>query len=90
MEFDWDAANTEHVARHGITIEECEEAYYNGPMVIEYQSRGQERRTLCLGETRAGRLLTFVFTQRQGKVRFVTAYPMHARQREIYGGQKES
>jgi len=31
-----------------------------------------------------GRLLTFVVTKRQGKVRFVTAHPMHNKQREIY------
>src|ERR1035441_8427735 len=29
MEFDWDAANVAHIARHGITPEECEEAYWN-------------------------------------------------------------
>jgi len=27
MEFDWDAANMGHIARHGVTSEECEEAY---------------------------------------------------------------
>jgi uncharacterized DUF497 family protein len=26
MEFDWDAANVAHIAQHGITPEECEEA----------------------------------------------------------------
>ena len=44
----------EHIARHGITPEECEEAYRNGPMV-----------RLCLGETGRGRLLTFVVMQRR-------------------------
>jgi hypothetical protein len=39
MEFDWDAANVAHIAQHGITPEECEEAYKNGPMVIEVQER---------------------------------------------------
>jgi hypothetical protein len=37
MEFDWDAANVDHIARHGATIEECEGAYRNGPMVIEHR-----------------------------------------------------
>jgi hypothetical protein len=31
MEFDWDAANVAHIAQHGITPEECEEAYWNAP-----------------------------------------------------------
>ncbi|MBI3470788.1 MAG: BrnT family toxin [Candidatus Solibacter usitatus] len=89
MIFDWDAANVEHIARHGVTPEECEEAYRNGPMVIERQTRKRERRRLCLGETRTGRLLTLVITERVGKIRFVTAYPMHPKQREIYRGEEE-
>lgn len=39
MLFDWDAGNVKHIARHGITPEECEEAYRNGPMVIERTGR---------------------------------------------------
>jgi uncharacterized DUF497 family protein len=88
MEFDRDAANVAHIARHGISPEECEEAYCNGPMVIEVQERKRECRRLCLGETNAARLLTFAITERKGKIRFVTAHPMHAKQREIYRGEE--
>lgn len=35
------------------------------------------------------RLLTFVVIERKGKVRFVTAYPMHESQRRIYRGEDE-
>jgi uncharacterized DUF497 family protein len=89
MIFDWDASNVEHIAHHGVTAEECEEAYRNGPMVIEHQRRRHERRRLCLGETERGRLLTFVVTERKGKIRFVTAYPMPREQREIYREEEE-
>jgi uncharacterized protein len=84
MEFDWDEANVDHIAQHGVSPEECEQAYLNGPLVIEHQLRSDEHRRLCLGETSAGRLLTFVITERHGKIRFVTAHPMHHKQREIY------
>jgi uncharacterized DUF497 family protein len=57
-------------------------------MVIEVQERKSERRRLCLGETNAARLLTFVITERSDKIRFVTAHPMHAKQREIYRGEE--
>jgi len=77
-----------HIALHGITPEECAEAYSNGPMAIEIQERKRERRLLCLGQTDAGRLLTFVITDREDKIRFVTAHPMHAKQREIYRGEE--
>jgi uncharacterized DUF497 family protein len=68
--------------------EECEEAYWNGPVVIEVQERKSERRRLCLGETNAARLLTFVITERNDKIRFVTAHPMHTRQRDIYRAEE--
>lgn len=84
MIFDWDEANTAHIARHGVTARECEEAYRNRPMVIDRQRRGRERRRLCLGETGRGRRLAFVVTERAGKIRFITAYPMSASQQEIY------
>jgi uncharacterized DUF497 family protein len=87
MIFDWDEANVDHIARHGVTSTECEEAYCNGPLVIEHQRRKRERRRLCLGETNSGRLLTFV-TERRGKLRFVTAYPMPPQMREIYRGEE--
>jgi uncharacterized DUF497 family protein len=87
MIFDWDGANVDHIARHGVTSTECEEAYCNGPLVIKHQRRKRERRRLCLGETNNGRLLTFVVTERHGKIRFVTAYPMPAQMREIYRGE---
>ena len=83
MLFDWDVANVEHIGRHGITADECEEAYRNGPMVIERQRRKHERRRLCLGETNRGRLLTFVVLERAGKIRFVTGCPMDASQGEF-------
>ena len=57
-------------------------------MVMERQRRRRERRRLCLGETNRGRLPTFVVTERRGKIRFVTAYPMHPTQREVYRGEK--
>jgi uncharacterized DUF497 family protein len=43
---------------------------------------------LCLGETNAATLLTFVITERNDKIRFVTARPMHTKQREIYRGEE--
>ena len=57
-------------------------------MVIERQRQRRERRRLCLGETNRGRLPTFVVTERRGKIRFVTAHPMHPTQREIHRGEK--
>jgi len=40
-------------------------------------------------ETQSGRLLTFVVIERGGKIRFVAAYPIHPKQREIYRREQE-
>ncbi len=88
MEFVWEAANLEHIARHGISRAECEQACSSGPLVIEHQLRKGEVRRLCLGDTAEGRLLAFVITERKGRIRFVTAYPMHQKQREFYLGEE--
>jgi predicted DNA binding CopG/RHH family protein len=67
MEFDWDAANVAHTARHGITAEEWEEAYWNGPMVIEVQKRKRECRRLCLGGDRRGQAADLRDRRTQGQ-----------------------
>jgi hypothetical protein len=34
IEFDWDEANMRHIARHGVTPEEAEEAVTNDPLEL--------------------------------------------------------
>ena len=83
--FDWDDANTAHLARHSVSTQEAEQCYRNDPLVIEEQVTSEEDRYLALGETDAGRRLAFVFTLRPAdRIRFVTAYPMTIQQQEIY------
>lgn len=73
--FDWDDANAAHIARHGVTPEEVEQAFANKPLaVLAVQKRGGEQRALCAGLTAAGRALQFVYTVRRGKIRVITAH----------------
>jgi len=79
--FDWDDANTGHIARHDVTPEEVEQAFANDPLVVlAVQMRSGERRVLCTGLTDAGRALQFVYTMRRGGIRIVTA---HAAKRKV-------
>ena len=64
MEFDWDEANVEHIARHGINPKETEEAILIKPLETGIQSHEREERVLCLGRTKSGRLLTVLYTER--------------------------
>jgi len=73
--FDWDDANIGHIARHGVTPDEVEQAFKNDPLVmLATQKRGGETRVLCAGLTDAGRALQFVYTLRRGRIRVITAH----------------
>ena len=84
MEFDWDAGNLQHIARHGIAPEEAEEAVRIEPLEADVQPHESEERVLCFGRTKSGRLLTILYTERRGKIRVVTAYEMTKPQQQMY------
>lgn len=88
MEFDWDAANKKHIARHGITPQQAEEAVLIEPLVADVQQHESEERVLCFGRTRQGRPLTILYTERRGRVRIVTACEMTKEQQRLYFGEK--
>ena len=73
--FDWDDANTAHIARHGITVDEAEDVIMGASIPIESGIRGGEDRHTELGETASGRLILVVWTWRRRKIRVVTAFP---------------
>jgi uncharacterized DUF497 family protein len=83
VKFDWDDANTGHIARHGVTQQEVEQAFANNPVVVlATQKRSGEERVLCAGLTDAGRPLQFVYTMRRSRIRIVTAHTAHKKIRE--------
>jgi uncharacterized DUF497 family protein len=84
-DFEWDDANIEHVARHGVTPTEAEDAILDPRRIAAVaRSTPSERRTGIVGETEAGRLLFVAFTARQEMIRVVTAYDASERQRRQY------
>jgi uncharacterized protein len=81
--FEWDDSNIAHIARHGVSPEEVEQAFRNDPLiVVAVQQRSGEERVLCGGFTDARRALQFVYTLRRGKIRVVTAHAAHRKLRE--------
>lgn len=84
IEFDWDAENTRHLARHRVSREEFEDLMTGEPLSLEYQTGGTEERYKVLGATKAGRVLIGVWTPRKGKVRAVTAYSATRLYRDLY------
>lgn len=86
MEFDWDDANLEHIARHSVEPEEVEEAATDPGRVAApaYRAENGERRQAVTGKTEGGRLLTIVLTRRGNLFRVVTAREANAAERRAY------
>jgi uncharacterized DUF497 family protein len=82
--FDWDEDDIGHIANHGITPEEAEEALTIAPLDVTRQYYKHEERFLQIGVTAALRVLAVVTTWRGDLIRVVTAYPAPAAIREYY------
>lgn len=89
LAFEWDAANTEHIARHQITPEEAEQVISGASLPLETEERGGEERHTELGETAGGRVLIVVWTWRQHRVRVITAFPADRKWRDLWRRIKE-
>ncbi len=85
--FDWDEANEDHVAKHGFTPAEVEEALLDAEQVsVDAYDVGGESREAILGQTDAGAILLVVHTMRRGAVRPISAREANARQKRRYKG----
>jgi uncharacterized DUF497 family protein len=64
IRFEWDQANVAHIARHGVTPEEAQQALTNEPIDFGYQIVDGEERWTSLGHTNKLRILKVVWTVR--------------------------
>jgi uncharacterized DUF497 family protein len=71
-EFDWDAANLRHLADHGISRSEFEQAMLHDPIIIDFADEAGEEPWYALGATNRLRVLFLVFTYRQEHIRPIT------------------
>lgn len=88
--FDWDDGNRQiNWNKHGVDYRECEETFFNRPLVIgvDLKHSDQERRYFLLGQSNAGRTLFLIFTVRNDKVRVILARDQSRKERHIYEQQ---
>jgi uncharacterized DUF497 family protein len=74
IEFDWDRANIQHIAKHDITVEEAEFVLNGVTLDVDFQDWFDEERFAEVGVTAQGRYLLVVTTWRGPRLRVVTAY----------------
>jgi uncharacterized DUF497 family protein len=86
-EFEWDDANIEHLARHGIEPEEVEQLF-EAPFIRRRGGTDAPDRFRVLGRTAAGRYLALVYQQKAGAViRPFTGWDARPHERERYDRQ---
>lgn len=87
--FDWDQANTQHIAGHDVSPGEVEQVFLNEEIDVDYDVVGGEERWTVVGETNARRVLIVIYTMRDARVRPVTAYEASLRMQAHYFRRKE-
>lgn len=87
-DFDWDAGNTRKNDKHGVSMAEAEQVFFNEPLlVIEDSKHSQgEIRLHALGKTNESRTLHITFTLRHSgeRIRVISARDMHRKERKLY------
>ena len=84
IEFDWDDDNQRHLAGHQVSQAEFEQLLNNDPVDVDYGLVNDEERFRSVGLTDQGRLLSAVWTIRNGKVRAITAFPASVLDKKAY------
>lgn len=83
----WDDWNIEHIKKHAVSAREVEEAYQSSKKSVQ----SYLGRTIFLGVTKAGRLLTVVVSQKKQKCLYVvSARNMSKKERRIYYEQAKT
>jgi uncharacterized DUF497 family protein len=86
-EFQWDQGNDQkNFTKHGVTQAECEEVFFNSPLLVMDDEAHSEReaRYYALGQSGASRLLFVVFTIRGTVLRVISARDMSSKEKRSY------
>jgi len=85
--FEWDAGNERKNEKHGVTMMETEQVFFNAPLLLEDVAHSQnEVRIHALGVSDTARALHITFTLRKSGqlIRVISARDMHRKERAIY------
>ena len=90
--FDWDAGNRGKNTKHRVSDDECEEVFFNLPLLLgsDETHSVQEDRSYALGRTNAGRQLFVAFTRRGDRIRVISSRDMTRKERRTYYEAEEA
>lgn len=89
--FDWDQGNIDKNLGHGVQNWECEQVFFNEPLVILDDPKHSiaEERSAVFGRTDGGRRLVVIFTMRGSRIRIISARDMNRKERQFYENFRE-
>ena len=86
--FEWDEGNARKNERHGVSMAEAEQVFFNSPLLVlpDPKHSEVEPRFHALSKTNEGRRLHISFTLRDGGqfIRVISARDMQRKERVIY------
>ena len=86
--FEWDDGNGRKNERHGVSMAEAEQVFFNSPLLLlsDPKHSESEPRLHALGKTTADRKLHITLTLRAGgtMIRVISARDMHRKERMFY------
>ncbi|MBK9350280.1 MAG: BrnT family toxin [Sulfuritalea sp.] len=86
--FDWDKGNARKNYKHGVSMAEAEQVFFNVPLLLleDAGHSHQEPRFHALGRTDGNRVLHVSFTLRGSGtlIRVISARDMHRKERAAY------
>jgi len=86
--FDWDAANKKHIARHKVSPEELEQVFSNDLMYLVVEVIDGEERFTAVGHTDRILVLILAWTMHGTSIRPITAFNASKTMRERYLTEK--
>jgi hypothetical protein len=91
--FDWNEANiTKNWLKHKVTPSECEQVFFNQPLVVQgdLEHSENEERYYALGRTDLKRTLFIAFTVRNKLIRVISARDMSRKERRVYNDAQKN
>lgn len=84
--FEWDKGNLEHIKKHDVRSKECEEMFFNRPLILNIdQTHSQtEKRLRMYGITNQKRLLVAIITIRTNKIRVISTRDQNRKERQEF------
>jgi uncharacterized DUF497 family protein len=91
--FEWDPVKAAaNLAKHGVSFEEAATAFQDPPARIhaDPDHSASESREILIGHSAKGRLILVAFTDRQGRLRLISAREVTRRERRDYEESQQS